>query len=53
MTGVINLAELCSCKPHKINRTDSPAVIKMKFGVSYNTAPANYAQVIYPLLRTG
>lgn len=53
MTGVINLFEMCSCKPHKINGTNFPPVIKMKFSVSHNLAPANYVQVIYSLLHAG
>ena len=42
MTGVITLVEMCSRKHHKTNGADFPPVIKMKFGVSYNLAPANY-----------
>lgn len=53
VTGVIKLEEMCSCKYGKTNGTDFPSVIKMKFGVTCNLAPANYVQVIHSLLHTG
>lgn len=53
MTGVINSFEMCSGTPHKTNGTHFPSVIKMKFSVSHNLAPANYVQVIYTLLHAG